>query len=52
MKSGFAPSVDEIDWTGRLLASGDGASSVDGEMVDEPVRIRAGAIFAAAGTAD
>jgi len=32
-----------------VLASDDGAVAVDGAMVDEPVRIRARAILAAAG---
>ena len=43
----FAPSAAEIDWARRVLESGDGAVSVDGAMVDEPVRIRARAILAA-----
>lgn len=42
----FAPSEDEIAWARRVLASGDGAASVDGAMVDEPVRLRARAILA------
>lgn len=42
----FAPTEDEIDWARRVLASGNGAASVDGAMVDEPVRIRARAILA------
>lgn len=44
----FAPNPDEISWAERVLASGDGARAVDGAMVDEPVRIRARAILAAA----
>ena len=44
----FAPTQTEIDWAERVLASGDGAASVNGEMVDEPVRIRARAILASA----
>ena len=47
----FLPSAAEITWAQRVLASGDGAVSVDGAMVDEPVRIRARAILAAAGSA-
>lgn len=46
VKRAFAPSVAEIDWASRVLASGDGAVAVDGAMVDEPVRIRARAILA------
>ncbi|MER9281160.1 CoA ester lyase [Mesorhizobium sp. M0522] len=48
VRSGFAPSKREKDWARRVLASGDGAISVDGNMVDEPVRIRARAILALA----
>ncbi|WP_417210321.1 HpcH/HpaI aldolase/citrate lyase family protein [Antarctobacter sp.] len=48
VKRAFAPSEKEISWAKRVLASGDGAVSVDGAMVDEPVRIRARAILAAA----
>ena len=35
------PSNDEITWARRVLASGDGAVSIDGAMIDEPVRQRA-----------
>ena len=42
----FAPSAAELDWALRVLASGDGAVSVDGAMVDEPVRIKARALIA------
>lgn len=48
VKRVFASSEQEIDWAKRVLASGDGAVSVDGAMVDKPVRIRARAILAAA----
>lgn len=41
----FAPTEAEISWAKRVLASGSGAVSVDGAMVDEPVRIRARAIL-------
>lgn len=47
VKRAFAPSDAELAWARRVLASGDGATLVDGEMVDEPVRIRARALFAA-----
>jgi len=43
--SAFRPSEKEIAWAKTVLASGDGAVSVDGVMVDEPVRIRARAIL-------
>lgn len=45
VKRAFAPTAQEIDWARRVLASGDGAVSIDGAMVDEPVRIRARAIL-------
>ena len=45
----FAPTRAEIEWARRVLASGDGAVLVDGQMVDEPVRLRARAILAACG---
>lgn len=48
VKRAFAPTQAQIDWAQRVLASGDGAVSVDGAMVDEPVRIRARAILAQA----
>lgn len=44
----FAPNATQIDWARRVLASGDGAVSVDGQMVDEPVRRRAKALLTAA----
>lgn len=45
----FRPSEDELVWARKVLASGDGAVSVDGAMVDEPVRIRARVILEQAG---
>lgn len=45
----FAPTDAERDWARRVIASGEGAVSVDGAMVDEPVRIRARAILSDAG---
>lgn len=44
--SAFRPTKDEINWARKVIASGDGAVTVDGAMVDEPVRIRARAILA------
>lgn len=46
VRRAFAPNEAELDWARRVLASGDGAVTVDGAMVDEPVRIRARAILA------
>ncbi len=45
-REGFMPTLAEIDWAKRILASGDGAVAVDGAMVDEPVRLRARSILA------
>jgi len=47
VRRAFAPSEAEQDWARRVLASGDGAVTVDGAMIDEPVRIRARALLAA-----
>lgn len=47
IRAGFHPSDAEVAWAERVLASGEGATAVDGAMVDEPVRIRARAILAA-----
>lgn len=44
----FLPTEVEISWAQRVLATGDGAASIGGEMVDEPVRIRARTILASA----
>ncbi|MCK7614848.1 HpcH/HpaI aldolase/citrate lyase family protein [Roseibium sediminicola] len=46
VRRAFAPSETEVEWARRVLASGDGAVSIDGAMVDEPVRMRARAILA------
>ncbi|AMY68859.1 HpcH/HpaI aldolase/citrate lyase family protein [Frigidibacter mobilis] len=48
VKAAFTFEADEIEWATGVLAAGSGAVSVDGEMVDEPVRIRARSILAAA----
>lgn len=41
VRRAFQPTETEFDWAQRVLAAGEGAVAVDGEMVDEPVRIRA-----------
>lgn len=43
----FAPDDAEIAWARRVLEAGDGVLSLDGQMVDEPVRLRARAILSA-----
>lgn len=45
IKRAFAPTEEEIDWAKRVMAAVDGASAVDGQMVDAPVRLRAAAIL-------
>lgn len=50
IRDGFRPPPAEIAWAEKVLASGDGAAAIDGAMVDEPVRIRARAILARAGS--
>lgn len=45
VRKGFAPSDAEIDWALRVLASGDGVASIDGAMIDAPVRMRAKTIL-------
>ncbi|PRY85067.1 HpcH/HpaI aldolase/citrate lyase family protein [Donghicola tyrosinivorans] len=42
----FRPDAAQIAWATRVLAASEGAARVDGEMVDEPVRLRARAILA------
>ena len=37
----FRPSEEELAWARAVLAAGDGVSSVDGQMVDRPVLLRA-----------
>lgn len=51
IRQGFLPDMSDVEWARRVLASGDGAATVDGAMVDEPVRIRARAILARANIA-
>lgn len=52
IKAGFRPQQFEIEWASKVLASGDGATAVNGAMVDEPVRIRARSIIARASLKD
>ena len=47
-RAGFRPAAADIAWAERIAASGDGAVSIDGQMVDAPVRLRAQRILAAA----
>lgn len=46
---GFAPTAEEVEWAGKVMAAGGGgAVSVDGMMIDAPVRMRAERILARA----
>jgi citrate lyase subunit beta/citryl-CoA lyase len=45
-RAGFHPDATEIAWARKIVASGDGATAVNGAMVDEAVRIRARSILA------
>ncbi|WP_126977161.1 HpcH/HpaI aldolase/citrate lyase family protein [Frigidibacter oleivorans] len=49
VRQAFAPDQAMLDWARKVLAAGDGAVALEGEMIDEPVRRRARAILAAAG---
>lgn len=50
--AGLMPDAEEIEWARRVLAAADGASRVDGAMVDAPVRLRAEAILSRAGPSE
>ena len=50
--AGFRPSQSDVEWAKKITSSGDGAVSVDGMMVDAPVRLRAARILAAAKACD
>ena len=50
--SGFRPVQSDIDWAKKIANSGDGAASIDGMMVDAPVRLRAARILSAARKCD
>jgi citrate lyase subunit beta / citryl-CoA lyase len=53
VRRGFAPSAAELSWARRILASeGEGAVSVDGTMVDAPVRTRARQLIARVAAAE
>lgn len=44
-RDGYLPSPDEIDWARRVVSASEGASRIEGVMVDEPVRLRAQALL-------
>ena len=44
----FAPSAEEVAWARRVSTHGEGASQIDGVMVDRPVIKRASQVLAAA----
>ena len=43
--SGFEPSAKEVDWARRVIACGDGVATLDGTMIDPPVKARAYAVL-------
>lgn len=47
----FAPTADELRWARRVLGAGESVTAVDGEMIDQPVLIRASGILARAASA-
>ncbi|WP_417728518.1 HpcH/HpaI aldolase/citrate lyase family protein [Roseovarius sp.] len=47
VRQAFCPAETEIAWARRVLAAGDGAVRIAGEMVDAPVLAKARAILAA-----
>lgn len=51
IRAGFMPDSSDIRWAEKIVASGDGATSIDGAMVDAPVRARAQTILRQAGMA-
>lgn len=44
----FAPSSADISWAEKVVDSADGATALDGQMIDRPVILKAKAILAAA----
>ena len=45
IRQGFYPDQNEIEWANEVLAGGDGAININGNMVDEPLRVKARAIL-------
>lgn len=41
----FTPSQEMVEWAERVIAAGDGAGTVDGQMIDRPVMLRAARIL-------
>ncbi|MGO3146733.1 MAG: HpcH/HpaI aldolase/citrate lyase family protein [Leucobacter sp.] len=46
---GFRPNAEQVAWARKIIGTADGASQVDGQMVDKPVQDRAGRILAQIG---
>lgn len=47
----YAPDEADVEWARRVLAAGDGAGTIDGQMVDRPVVLRARQILRSAARA-
>ncbi|MES2986356.1 MAG: CoA ester lyase [Pseudomonadota bacterium] len=54
LRSGFAPDAEQLAWARRVMAAGEdtGAVSIDGMMIDAPVRQLAVALLSEAALAD
>lgn len=48
IRAAFAPSPEEVAWAERVVAAGESAATVDGQMVDRPVVLRALRVLVAA----
>jgi len=47
VRQAFGPDQAMLDWARKVIAAGEGVVALDGEMIDEPVRLRARAVLAA-----
>ncbi|MBK5925660.1 hypothetical protein CCR90_18220 [Rhodovulum sulfidophilum] len=52
VRMALRPTDAEVDWARRVMAAGNGAVTLDGEMVDTPVRLRAAAVLRSLSTGE
>lgn len=45
----FAPSEEDVAWARKVVEAADGATALDGQMIDRPVILKAQAVLAAVG---
>lgn len=45
----FTPTPEDMAWARRVVAAADGASAIEGQMIDRPVILKAQAVLTAAG---